>query len=935
MGKINAPLFSLNAGEVSKDALARVDLEKMAMAAETMVNLMPTTLGPMQFRGGTKYIGSTSADKVGFLIPFVFSAAEVAFFEITTDGLRIRRSDTLISRPSVTTSITNGNFSSSLATGWTDESGTGADADTVSDELILTGGSFESAKVRQEVTCAGGNIGVLHGLSIKVTAGPVSFRCGSAAGDDDYIAKTNLGTGTHSLGFTPTGNFWVEFEGPEKLVRKVNRISIESSGVIVLPTPWDSSSDFPLLRWDQSADVVFIACDGYQPYKIERRSWDSWSIVRYEVTQGPWRLPNLTRVTMTPGARRGITTLTSSSAYFKADHVGAIFRLVQRRQYIEEVLTGPAQFSSAIRVTGVGNDRDFLINISGTWTGTIVLERSYGNEDNYNIYKQWTINQTNNPIKDAQGSTAHDDFDQDNPKEDNDNQIIYYRMGSKSNVVMTGSATVSMDFNGGAQIGVAKVLSLTSSTIVEVEVLKTFSAANPTDDWREGEWSDLRGWPSAVALHDGRLFWAGGDKLWGSVSDDFENFDPDVEGDSGPINRTVASGPADGISWILSLPRLIIGTASAEIVVRSSAFDEPLTPSNFTARTVSTRGVENVGAVAVDAGGIFVQRSGRRAYELVMQAENGEYGAAELTRTNQTVLGAGVVRMAVQRHPDTRVWFVRDDGSVACLIYERGERVVGWCRHDFGGTVKDVMVLPGDTADSVYFVVQRTINGSTKVYIEKLATEDEAEGEADNYMLDCAIKITQSSSTTISGLSHLEGQQVIVWSNGVALRDQSNKATVASGAITVSSAVTSAIVGLPYEGQYKSTKLAYAAGLGTALVQRKRIDHLGIIARNICLDGVTLGPSFTSQFGMPKINPETGASVAAGTVIADYDFDASGFAGGWSTDSRICMEFQAPYPAKILGLVVSQTTNDLQLPRPPDRPKADRGNSSASQDEAA
>jgi hypothetical protein len=50
--KINAPLYSLNAGEVSKIAVGRVDVAKLRMAAECQVNWLPYIVGPMMLRPG-------------------------------------------------------------------------------------------------------------------------------------------------------------------------------------------------------------------------------------------------------------------------------------------------------------------------------------------------------------------------------------------------------------------------------------------------------------------------------------------------------------------------------------------------------------------------------------------------------------------------------------------------------------------------------------------------------------------------------------------------------------------------------------------------------------------------------------------------------------------------------------------------------------------
>jgi hypothetical protein len=103
------------------------------------------------------------------------------------------------------------------------------------------------------------------------------------------------------------------------------------------------------------------------------------------------------------------------------------------------------------------------------------------------------------------------------------------------------------------------VTGFTSTTIVTVEVLSAFSSLNATADWSEGDWSDIVGWPSALRFHDGRLWFAGRDKIWGSVSDAYTSFDIDFEGDAGPINRSVGFGPVDTINWLLDLSRLIVG----------------------------------------------------------------------------------------------------------------------------------------------------------------------------------------------------------------------------------------------------------------------------------------------------------------------------------------------------------------------------------------
>src|SRR5690606_13673547 len=145
----------------------------------------------------------------------------------------------------------------------------------------LVGTRFNAARRRQEVSVGGGDMNVLHALTISVNRGPVTLRVGSTAGADDFVAETQLGTGHHSIAFIPTGNFHVELSSRTQYAALVDSIQVASGGVMALPAPW-AEEDLGNLRCDQSVDVLFIDCEGYPPRRLERRDNDSWSIVRYQ-----------------------------------------------------------------------------------------------------------------------------------------------------------------------------------------------------------------------------------------------------------------------------------------------------------------------------------------------------------------------------------------------------------------------------------------------------------------------------------------------------------------------------------------------------------------------------------------------------------------------------------------------------------------------------
>jgi hypothetical protein len=775
--------------------------------------------------------------------------------------------------------------------------------DTGSATSSITGGVLTlSALAQGGVATAKQNFAVSvadqndeHAVRIVVTQGYVRVRIGSTAGGDEYMTETVIEQGTHSLAFTPTGAIvYVEIFSTAQRVMKVDSCTIESAGVMELPTPW-TTSDLRLIRHDQSGDIIFLACDGYRQKKIERRATTSWSVVDYLTDDGPFLTAQTSDATITPTAIIGDITLTASRALFKSTHVGALWQLTSAGQLAQSDLSAENTFTSAIRVTGINNDRRFGVTRDGSWTGTLTLQRSF--ESATTGFVDVTTYTTN-------GSVTFDDG--------LDNSEIWYRIGFKTGDYSLGTATVTLSYSAGSTTGVVRITAYSSATSVTASVLSSLGGTDAVSEWLEGAWSDRRGWPTAVRFFDGRLYWTGQDKFWGSVSDDYYSFDLDVEGDSGTIQRNIATGGSvASTQWALGLQRLIFGTDASEVSARSSSFDEPLTPTNVTLKDASTQGSAPISPVKVDGRGIFVQRSNTRLYELAYQYEVNDYTSNDITRLNEDIGGDGFLELFVQRQPETYVWTVRADGQCPILLYNTKEEVAGFVRFitdGADGAVVSGCTLPADGQDAVYLCVERTINSSTVHYIEKLAKHSEAIGGSTHLMADSYIT-NAGPVTTVTGLSHLEGEDVIVWGTQSGSTGKIGTTyTVSGGQITLSAAATNVVVGLPYTWRYKSSKLAYGAEGGTALLQKKAVRSLGVLLQNTHVQAFKYGADFDHLVSIPRVRG--GRTMGANEIISNYDDDAFSFQSNWSTDSRICIEGYAPYPATINGIVMTVETND-------------------------
>lgn len=907
MGTQVIPQVAFNRGLISRLGLARIDTKRYAFSAEFQTNWMPRVLGSMMLRPGLSYLSPGYQSKKAFHVPFTYALSDQAMLELTDKNLRVRINDVVVQRVAVSTAITNGDFSVTN-TGWSDDDEVGGVSTVTGGFMTLLGDGTHYAIRTQSMTVAGGDLNKRHALHVVVTNGPVIIRVGSTAGASDYFSAS-LATGTHSLDFVPTSSpVFVRFMSRASVNRIVDSCQIEAAGDMLVATPW-LEADLKYIRYEQSADVVWVTCRGYQQYKIQRTLGNmhptAWSVVVYQPDDGPFMVENVSTTTLAPAALHGNTTMQASADSFTAGNVGSIFRISSIGQLAQDSFNGAGQFGGEVRVTGVGTSRSVGYSISGTFSQVIAMQQSIGNNTSYTDYGGF------DNFTSAVSSSFNDGLD---------NQIVYYRWRVKT--YTSGTANVTLTNAGGSITGIARITGYVDAKNVNIEVLKPFGGTAPSAVWSEGLWSPRRGYPSAVCLHEGRLWFAGADHVDGSVSEAYESFDDTIEGDSAPIDRTIGSGPIANIQWLLPLQRLVIGAELAEWTARSSSFDEPLTATAFTLRAPSTQGSSTVAGVKIDQGGLFVNRSGERVYQLTFDStQMYDYSSGNRCEYVPEIGKNKFLRLAVQRNPDTRIHALRGDGTVAVLVSEPLEDVSGWVEMKTPGAsgfVEDIVVMPDpdSSEDAVYYYVRRTVNGNTVRYLERWAKESECIGSNLNKQADSFIIYSGVATTTIGGLSHLTGQEVIVWGDGIDYSPLADEADIATqktytvsntGTITLDTAVSNAVVGLPYQAFFKTTKLAYAANGGTALGRVKTINELGLILADTHNRGLKYGRSDEKLMDLSR--HYRGKPVGPNDVFGNYDDKPIPFPGDWSTDERLCLFAMAPRPCTVLAATMRVSTD--------------------------
>ena len=425
--------------------------------------------------------------------------------------------------------------------------------------------------------------------------------------------------------------------------------------------------------------------------------------------------------------------------------------------------------------------------------------------------------------------------------------------------------------------------------------------------------------PSCVSFFEQRLVFANTNNnpqtLFFSKSGDYENMTTGTNADDAMI-YTIASNQVNAIRFLKAQRTLIVGTTGGEFTVSADGTDAAITPTNIAIKRQSSYGSANVDAQPAGNATLFLQRAKRKIRELAYNFDVDGYQAADITILNDTVTTSGINEMAYQQSPDSILWCVRDDGVLSGLTYQRAEQVTAWHRHKLGGTfgtgatatgygvVESVATISGSlNEDELWVIVKRTINGSTKRYVECFSDFDFDETTSTDFrFLDSHLAYDGSATTTLSGLSHLEGQSVSILADGSA---HTNK-TVSSGAVTLDRSVTKAVVGLSYDSVLQTMRIEGGAAEGTSQGKTKRISK--VVLRLFETVGVKVGPSLTNLEAVPFRTTSDPMDTPVSTFIAgDKEIE---FNDDFNSDGFIFIKQDQPLPCSVLAIYPTLVTSD-------------------------
>lgn len=383
------------------------------------------------------------------------------------------------------------------------------------------------------------------------------------------------------------------------------------------------------------------------------------------------------------------------------------------------------------------------------------------------------------------------------------------------------------------------------------------------------------------------------------------------------------SGQLNTIQAAISQPQgLVVFADNAAWLLNGGSAGSAFDATNLVANPQIFNGAASLPPIAAVDDILYVQAKGSIVRDLIFNWNKQVYTGADISvQSSHLFYGYTLLEWAFAEEPFKLIWVVRSDGVMLSLTFLREQELIAWTHRITDGSFKSVAVNTEPTdvgnVDAVYTVVQRSINGTTVQFIERLVELDYSGGATDAWCVDCGLQYNGAAATSFTGYTHLTGEAIV----GLATDDTGN-VTVFSATVSATGGFSITAPASPATGYTRVTAgLAYTAKLttlgidtGNPTIQGKMKKLPAVTVRVKDTLGLEIGTSFDTLVDMDdliigNIGKDTNEEVTEALVTGDavQTLDPS-----WQVPGQYCIQSADPWPATILGLIPQIAVGDTE-----------------------
>ena len=855
MARVAAQLTNFTAGELSPRLDGRTDLTKYAAGCSNLENLVIYPHGAAARRPGTTHVAEvTDSSKKTRLIPFEFSTTQTYILEFSNLKIRFFKDNGAILEGDKTiTGITQAN------------------------PAVVTSSSH----------------GYSNGDEIKITS---------------VVGMTEVNNKRFLVAGVTTNTF--ELQDKDSVdINSSGYTAYSSAGtankVYTIASPYLEAELFDI-KFAQSADVMYITHPNHEVEKLSRTGHTSWTLADVDFTNGPFIDVNTTATTLTP-ASSGVGTgvnITASATTGINDDQGWLATDVGRQIHFN---------GGYAKITARTNSTVAVATITTAFTNTNAITAWYlgafsdttGHPSCVTFFEQRlvfaaTLSNPQTVYFSKSGDYENMDANIGGTVADDD-AIIYTIASNQVNAIRFMSATRTLIIGtAGGEFAVSGGGDDSSVTPTNILIKKQTNNGGANVD--------------AVAVGNATLFLQRAKRKIRELAYNF-----DVDGYSSPdltiLAEHVTSGGITQMAFQgepLSILWCVRGDGELAALTYQReqevvAWHRHIFGGRFGAATITVSDYANI---ATGSRLLLTKSDGTT---VTFTSTTGTAGTDEFkTETNNNTT-ADNIYTAINAHAD---FTVANPAAAVVTVTETSPSSTGFLTiksvddttrlttTDQGKAVcESVAVIPTDDSEyQVWVIVKRTVNGSTRRYVEYLNIFDFDETDNTSFnFLDSALSYSGTAATTFTGLDHLEGQTVAILADGATHPDK----PVSSGSVVLDRSATNVKMGLAYHSILKTMRIDAGSKDGTSQGKTKRIYE--ITARLYQSVGVEIGPDLSNMERIPfrtSANPmDEGIPVFTG----DKEIE---FRGNYDTDGYILVRQTQPLPFTILSLYPRLVTND-------------------------
>lgn len=404
-------------------------------------------------------------------------------------------------------------------------------------------------------------------------------------------------------------------------------------------------------------------------------------------------------------------------------------------------------------------------------------------------------------------------------------------------------------------------------------------------------------YPSAVTYFEQRR-WFGGtynrpNNIWATKSGTESDMSYSLPSqDDDRIAIRVAAREANRIQHFVPLSQLMLFTGAAEWRV-SPLNSDAITPKSMSVRPQSYVGANSVQPLVVNNACIYASARGGHLRECGYSYEAGAFITNDVClRANHLFDNLEPIDLSYSKAPWPIIWCVSSAGNLITFTYVPEQSVGAFSSLTTDGVFESCTVVPEGEEDVLYVVVRRTINGTTRRFIERMHERKYTTLE-ESVHLDCCGTYHGDAKDEISGLTWLEGATVSILADGSVEPNQ----VVKDGKVKLQEPASLVHIGLPYTADLQTLPIALALQDGSfGSGHMKNVQKVSV--RLVNTSGLQTGPTFEKLTDYPARGTEL-AGTPPNPITGEVTTQVN---PRWGDGGQICIRQNQPLPMKIVSI---------------------------------